>query len=153
MADAAARLRINLSAGEFEVEGSEAFVRAWTERFSDLLDRLDQAPVTPPPREASPSPSSESFGELLHRLPRTVTDVDRMLVAGHFAQMRRADRSFATGEASALLTEQGIKVGNPSQCVKQNLLARRIFKHEGRYRVAQQGQDHLRRLLGSDLSG
>jgi hypothetical protein len=153
VADGLARLRINLSAREFEVEGSEAFVGTWAERFSELLDRLD---LPPPAKEtAAPAalPGDESFGELLHKLPRTATDVDRMLVAGHFAQMRRADRSFATGEASTLLTEQGIKVGNPSQCVKQNLLARRIFKHEGRYRVAQQGLDHLRRLLGNDRWG
>lgn len=154
MFDGPTRLRINLSAREFEVEGSEAFVRSWAERFSDLLERLDDLPV---PEPVGPEPTSaqgaETFGEVLHRLPRTVTDVDRILVAGHFAQMQRADRSFATGEANALLTEQGIKVGNPSQCVKQNLVARRIFKHEGRYRIAQQGLDHLRRLLGSDGIG
>ena len=153
MSDGLTRLRINLSAREFEVEGSESFVQSWAERFSDLLDRLDDPPAPPVKNEPASGPSVESFGEILHRLPRTVTDVDRILVAGHFAQMQRADRSFATGEANALLTDQGIKVGNPSQCVKQNLIARRIFKHEGRYRVAQQGIDHLRRLLGSDSPG
>lgn len=141
-------------AREFEVEGSEAFVRGWAERFSSLLDRLDD-PRAPEPAETArvEPPEGPSFGELLHRLPRTVTDVDRILVAGHFAQSRRADRSFTTGEANALLADQGVKIGNPSQCVKQNLVARRIFKHEGRYRVAQQGLDQLRHLLGSDRIG
>lgn len=153
MADGPTRLRINLSAREFEVEGSETFVRGWAERFDELLKRLDEPLPRTKPAELATSGPHETFGEVLHRLPRTVTDVDRILVAGHFAQSQRADRSFATGEASALLAEQGIKVGNPSQCVKQNLIARRIFKHEGRYRVAQQGLDHLRRLLGRDGSG
>jgi hypothetical protein len=51
------------------------------------------------------------------------------------------------------LTEQGVKVGNPSQCVKQNLLAKRVFKHQGRYRVSQIGLDHLRQLIGAALPG
>ena len=72
-----------------------------------------------------------------------------MLVAGYFAQQRGADNGFATGEANTLLTEQGVKVGNPSQCVKQNLLAKRVFKHQGRYRVSQIGLDHLRQLVGA----
>ena len=54
----------------------------------------------------------------------------------------------ATGEANTLLTDQGIKVGNPSQCVKQNLVAKRVFKHQRRYRVSQTGLDQLRQLLG-----
>lgn len=154
MPDGPTRIRINLVAREFEVEGSEAFVRGWAERFSALLDRLDE-PQQAEPAGAAPVEPAEgvSFGELLHRLPRTVTDVDRILVAGHFAQSRRADRSFSTGEANALLADQGVKIGNPSQCVKQNLVAKRIFKHEGRYRVAQQGLEQLRHLLGSDRIG
>jgi hypothetical protein len=51
------------------------------------------------------------------------------------------------------LTEQGVKVGNPSQCVRQNLAAKRVFKHLGRYRVSQTGLDHLRQMLGDDLPG
>jgi hypothetical protein len=156
VAEQQARLRINLAQGEFEVEGSEAFVRGYAERFEALLERLNgspEAPAAPPPTPllagipvAGPG---RSFGEVIQHLPRTATDVDRILVAGHFAQLRSADKSFATGEANALLTEQGIKVGNPSQCVKQNLIARRVFKHQGRYRVSQSGLDHLRVLLGS----
>jgi hypothetical protein len=79
--------------------------------------------------------------------------VDRMLLAGYFAHLQSADRSFATGEASALLTEQGIKIGNPSQCVRQSLAAKRVFKHQGRYRVSQTGADHLRQMVGDALPG
>jgi hypothetical protein len=86
---------------------------------------------------------------LLNRMPHGTTDVDRMLLAGYFAQQQGADNGFATGEAHTLLTDQGVKVDNPSQCVKQNLLAKRVFKHQGRYRVSQIGLDHLRQLLGS----
>ena len=148
-----AKLRVNLAQREFEVEGTETFVRDWAGRIEALLGRLDQVPANPvpsaaPDAEADP-PAPETFGELLHHLPRTATDVDRILAAGHFAQKRSPERSFATGEASHLLTEQGVKVGNPSQCVKQNLVAKRVFKLQGRYRVSQQGIDHLRHLFGA----
>lgn len=133
------------------MEGSETFVREWASRIETLLDRFD-GPVRTTrvdPATVDGATAEETFGEWVHRLPRSATDVDRMLAAGHFAQKRRTDRAFATGEANALLTEQGIKVGNPSQCIKQNLVAKRVFKHEGRYRVSQHGVEHLRRLFGS----
>jgi hypothetical protein len=154
-----ARLRVNLAQSEFEVEGSEAFVRTYAERFDALLDRLrhgappEDAPAArvPPPGVPGLSIETASLGELLHHLPRSATDVDRMLLAGHVAQSRSPDNSFSTGEANALLTEQGIKVGNPSQSVKQNLIARRVFRHLRRYRVSQIGLDHLAQLLRSAI--
>ena len=153
-----ARLKVNLAQREFEVEGTESFVRDWAGRIEALLGRLDEAPADPQARpgveDPEPAPAAPtSFGEWLHHLPRTATDVDRILVAGHFAQARSPDRSFATGEANHLLTEQGVKVGNPSQCVKQNLVAKRVFKLQGRYRVSQQGIDHLRQLFGAAWPG
>ena len=149
-----ARVRINLAQGEVEVEGSEAFVRGYAARIAALLDRLDDvgAPAARPVAATPPGgngAAERTFGEILQALPRAASDVDRILLAGHHAQSRHADRSFATGDANALLTEQGVKVGNPSQCVKQNLIAKRVFKHQGRYRVSQQGVDHLRQLLGA----
>jgi hypothetical protein len=158
-----ARLRINLSQREFEVEGSERFVGAYAERFDAWLGRLsappegaaapESAPQVPAPSLRAAAPAAQTFGELLHQLPRAASDVDRILTAGYFAYLRSADKSFSTGEANALLTEQGIKVGNPSQCVRQNLVAKRVFKHLGRYRVSQSGLDHLRQMLGSELPG
>jgi hypothetical protein len=154
-----ARLRVNLAQSEFEVEGSEAFVRTYAERFDALLDRLGHRTQSDDPLPASAAPPSmpalsidgASLGELLHHLPRSATDVDRMLLAGHVAQSRSADNAFSTGEANTLLTEQGVKIGNPSQSVKQNLIARRVFRHQRRYRVSQIGLDHLAQLLRAAL--
>jgi hypothetical protein len=153
-----AKLRISLAQREFEVEGSESFVAAYAERFDRLLARLTEPPAAAPGTQPPAGPGdglapAETFGELLQRLPRSATDVDRILVAGFFAQQKDADNGFATGEANTLLTEQGVKVGNPSQCVKQNLLAKRVFKHQGRYRVSQIGLDYLRQLVGTTLPG
>jgi hypothetical protein len=155
-----ARLKVNLAEREFEVEGSESFVRAYAERIEALLERLN-GPAEPATglREAAPAgfeaaPSApQTFGELMYHLPRSASDVDRILVAGYHAQARTPDRSFSTGEANRLLADQGIKLGNPSQCVKQNLVAKRLFKHEGRYRISQTGLDHLRQLLGVGFAG
>jgi hypothetical protein len=160
--DIRTRLKINLSQGEFEVEGSEAFVNRYAERIDALFaalrhGRTPERPLTIGPAAlAKPANGSgaatpdapEHIGEWLQHLPRSATDVDRMLLAGYFAQLRSGDNSFGTGEANALLTDQGIKVGNPSQCVKQNLVAKRVFKHHRRYRVSQTGLDQLRQLLG-----
>jgi hypothetical protein len=151
--DQRGRLRINLSQREFEVEGSEEFVRGFAERISELLDLFDIGPVATPPVEAEGAPPSPealgSFGEFLLRLPSSATDVDKMLAAGYFVQVGSADDAFTTADANRRLTEQGIKLGNPSQCVKQSLLAKRVFLlSKGRYRVSQQGRAHLRQLLG-----
>jgi hypothetical protein len=160
--DQRARLRINLSQREFEVEGSEAFVQSFALRVQELLDDIESAvPIAlpapeadvrvPEPPSASPSPSSfGSFGEFIMRLPSSATDVDKMLAAGFYVQQASSDDAFGTSDANKRLTEQGIKLGNPSQCVKQSLLARRVFMiSKGRYRVSQPGRAYLRQMLGS----
>ena len=159
--DQRTRLRINLTSREFEVEGSEAFVRAYAERFDELLAGMTAAAAPPEPpappqaaEENRPKASLGSFGEFVLTLPRSATDVDKMLAAGFFAQSRSGDKAFSTGDANTLLMDQGIKVGNPSQCVKQSLVAKRVFQvQRGRYRVAQPGLDHLRHLMGGAFPG
>ena len=153
--DQRGRLRINLTPRDFEVEGSEEFVRSFADRIQELLDQLDVPP--PPPAASAREPSAAdpgstdlgTFGEFLLRLPSSATDVDKMLAAGFYVQAGSADDAFTTADANRRLTEQGIKLGNPSQCVKQSLLAKRVFLlSKGRYRVSQQGRAHLRQLLG-----
>ena len=163
------RLRISVAGREFEVEGSEEFVREFVPRIESLLDYLGDLaaappePVQPTPPatasangggngmsyESSGAASGGSFGEFMLRLPSSATDVDRMLAAGFFVQQGAADDAFGTADANKKLTEQGIKLGNPSQCVKQSLIAKRVFMvQRGRYRVSQHGRAHLRQLLG-----
>lgn len=163
-----ARLRVNLAQGEFEVEGSEAFVRDYAARIEELLGRLGApgetdtppAPASSAPAVAAPAPAASTvagepavpFGELLQALPRNATDVDRMLLAGLHLQRRAAERAFTTADANRLLLEHGVKLGNPSQSVKQNLVAKRAFAvQRGRYRVAQGGLGHLEQLTGRRL--
>ena len=164
------RLRISVAGREFEVEGSEQFVREFVPRIESLLEYLGDLaaappePVPPPPSatgggngasatyESSAGGSVGSFGEFMLRLPSSATDVDRMLAAGFFVQQSAPDDAFGTADANKRLTEQGIKLGNPSQCVKQSLIAKRVFMvQRGRYRVSQHGRAHLRQLLGGGV--
>ena len=160
--DQRGRLRINLTQREFEVEGSEEFVRSFADRIQELLrpaGRTAAAASGPPAREPSgrrPAArpiSAASASSCCACRPRA-TDVDKMLAAGFYVQASSADDAFATADANRRLTEQGIKLGNPSQCVKQSLLAKRVFLvSKGRYRVSQPGRAHLRQLLGPGRGG
>ena len=127
----------------------------------EMVDRLEAtlqmlAPGEPVPADdPAPTPDGSglgSFGEFIQQLPSAATEVDRMLAAGYWVQRRSSDDAFATGDANRRLTEQGVKLGNPSQCVRQSLTARRLFAvQRGRFRVSQVGRQHLRQLLGGQL--
>ena len=156
------RVRINLAQSELEVEGTEAFVEGFRPQIDALLERLPQAIVltrarptdTVAPAAAPPPPSVElpPFGEYLHFLPQSATEVDRMLAAGFYLQQLSTDDSFATGDANKRLAEHGIKIGNASQCVRQSLTARRVFSvQRGRFRVSQQGRAYLRQLTNGAI--
>ena len=147
--------------------GSEAFVREYAERIEALIERLvEAAPLPEPPQrpappmepllgrefEAPPSTLGE-FGAFIQRLPSTATEVDTMLAAGLFVQSTTNDDTFSTAEANKRLLEQGFKLGNPSQCVRQSLVAKRLFQvSRGRFRISQHGRAHLRQLLGPIVS-
>ena len=161
-----ARIRINLAQRELEIEGSEDFVRSFGDRLEALLGDFEEMPVDTPmpmapssaPAVVAPSqPSREvqtadlgGIGEFLTHLPSTASDVDKVLAAGLWVQQQAGDDAFGTGDANRRLLEQGIKVGNASQCVKQTVLAKRVFVvQRGRFRVSQIGRAHLRQLMGS----
>lgn len=152
------RVRINLAQAEIEVEGSESFVDGFRPQLEALLGRLaearagaDPVRIPPPAEKPAEAPASDTplppFGEFLHHLPAGATEVDRMLAAGYYLQQLSADDSFATGDANKRLAEHGIKIGNPSQCVRQSLSARRVFTvSRGRFRVSQHGRAYLKQL-------
>lgn len=150
-----ARVRLDLGQRAFEVEGSEAFVRELVERLEETLQAYGGEPaavaeaVTAP--QAEP-PALGSFGEFVQKLPGSATEVDRMLAAGYWTQRQGVDDAFATADANRRLVEQGVKLGNPSQCVRQSLTAKRVFAvQRGRFRVSQLGRQYLRQLMGDAI--
>lgn len=159
------RIRINLAQAEIEVEGSEAFIAGFRPQIDALLARLPEARATlavaapgpdrpPGPGPAAPTPVElPPFGEFLHFLPTSATEVDRVLAAGFYLQQLASDDSFATGDANKRLAEHGVKIGNASQCVRQSLAARRVFAvARGRFRVSQQGRAYLRQLTNGAIA-
>jgi hypothetical protein len=163
MEEKTAKIRINISAGEIEIEGTEAFVREYVDRFEELLEFLKKRPqVAPVPQkialpEQAPAPAKtempEVFGEYLQRFPKSITDLDRILIAAYFVQSHEPDNFFTTRSANKLLTEQGIKVANASVCVRRNTEKGLVFALEkGKFRVSQRGIDYIRELMESELS-
>jgi hypothetical protein len=151
------RIRINLSTKEFEVEGSEQFVKEYADKIENLLSALTSS--KPPTPTHSPEINSSSpivtanmelpaaFGEYLHTFPSSITDVDRMLIAGFYIQSQSADNSFVTASANELLKEQGIKLANPADCVAKNKNAKKVFPlAKGKYRVSQTGITYIGNL-------
>jgi len=153
-----ARIRVNLSTKEFEVEGSEQFVKEYADKIENLLSSLATARVSPVIPAASSNAGDsqaalqnaglpETFGEYLHSFPKVNTDVERMLIAGYFSQSKSDDNSFTTASASELLREQGIKPANPADCIAKNKSAKRVFAlAKGKFRVSQKGVEHINSL-------
>ena len=62
--------------------------------------------------------------------------------------LKHGERTFATAEASKLLVEQGIKVSNPSQSLKNNMDGKKLFRVGNRFKISREGQDRVNDLLG-----
>lgn len=145
------RVRVSLQSGELEVEGSESFVSSFREDFSGLVGRIGNVQPSAAPQGGSAAPSgtdtlAQSFPETLNLLPNDASATDQILVAGKFASSQAADATFSTSEAGALLMEQAVKLSNPSQSMKNNLKAKRVFKVGSRWKISKIGEEHLRTL-------
>ena len=157
--DDRARIRIDLSRREVEIEGRESFVERYAERIETmigyLLDGQDVASEAGAEMASGTSPAPLDLGPLgafLHHLPTTATEVDKMLAAGFYLEQRSPDGTFVTAEANKRLAEYGIKIGNASQCVRQSLMAKRVFTFaRGRYKVSEEGRRYLARLTGGAI--
>jgi len=161
MEDETARIRVNFSIGEIELEGTEAFVREYVDKFDDLLESwMKQPKVRPAPKgmavtEQAPAPIKadmpDVFGEYLQQFPKSIADIERVLIAAYFVQSRDPEDCFTTRSANMLLTEQGHKVANASDCVKKSTRAKRVFavpsSGRGKYRVSSTGIDYINDLL------
>jgi hypothetical protein len=155
-----ARIRIALATGELEIEGSDEFIARYEASVRSMLERLEKQTVSmPAPDEGSklskdvlpgvPQGQKPEFGELLHSLPTGAAGTDQILLAGYYAGQGTSDNTFSTNDANKLLIEQGIKLSNPSQSLKNNLTAKRVFKVGSRYRVSKIGEQHVQSFTGS----
>ncbi|MDX2360577.1 MAG: hypothetical protein QNK23_07210 [Crocinitomicaceae bacterium] len=161
-------IRINLNTREFEINGSEEFISKYDNVIQSFLKIIesDNLSTVKNPENKKQSPkktqgtehvkdsSNEadshavpvSFGEYYHKLPSSAKSVDKILLAGYFVQQGSESSSFATKEASSLLLEQGVKLSNPSEFMRANLATKKVFKHQGKYRVSETGIAFLERI-------
>jgi len=153
-----AHLRINLTTREIEIEGSETFVREYAEKLESLLsvaaessavtNQPQQSTSNPPQVQLPPKELPPVFGEYLHLFPKSITDMDKILIAAYYVQAQDADNSFTTRAANQLLKEQNIKVTNAADCVKKSMKTKRVFAlGKGRFRVSQAGIDYINGLF------
>lgn len=153
-----ARIRVSLTTGELEVEGSESFVSQYAEPIAAILEKLESdgfTPAAPMQQSAAPAPPApgptpqaaedEPFGEVLHALS-SKSGTDQILLAGYYVGKNASDGTFSTNDAHSLLIGQGIKLSNASQSMKNNVTAKRAFKVGSRFKVAKAGMDHLKSL-------
>lgn len=150
------RFRLALESRELELEGSEDFIRSYVDSIHDAAERLSAelaaAADSPPPTVTAetgqkPDLTRMEFGEALHLLPDSASGTDKILLAGRFVQEASETRTFNTREAHQLLMDHGIKLANASASLKQNNVAKRVFRVGGALRVSQDGEEHLASLF------
>ena len=160
MEDKTARIRINFSIGEIEIEGTETFVREHVDKYENLFEfwrkesRVKSVPQEIATSEKVPAQAErdlpEVFGDYLQKFPKSITNIDKVLMAGYFIQSHEPDKCFTRRNANILLTEQGYKVSNPSDSVNQSKKSKRIFavpsEGKGKFRVSQDGIDYINGL-------
>lgn len=154
------RIRIAIASHELEVEGSEEFIALYEQAISEMLARV--AGSSPQETAASgdganaegstTSTNGMEFGEVFHLLSPNASGTDQILVAGWFVQESSEENTFTTRAANQLLVDQGIKLSNASQSIKNSLKVKRIFKVGGQFRVSRTGAEHVQSLTGSILA-
>ena len=147
-------VRISLSQGEFEIEGTQEYVDTFREVVDALIDRLGSGVsarskgTTFQAKSSGADEQDTEFAEALLGLPSSVTGGDQLLVASWFVQQSSSDNTFSTAEANKLLVDQGVKLANASQSNANALKAKRVFKVGKRFRLSSKGDDYVRALLG-----
>lgn len=168
MSEPTSSIRINLSAGEIEIQGTEEFVERHLSRVDEIVQsvaslekHLGEGQVARPDKtplnDSSIAPTAQVgvpdyFGEWMYQFPKDdLTEADKALVAAYFAQQHSDDDDFATGDVTDTLGEVGIELSNASRSLGRLSDERKLYKtrREGRYqryKVSEEGVEHLKSL-------
>ncbi len=163
-----ARFKLNLITGEVEIEGSEEFVERQIQQLETVIEtvrlRTQQREegsegVQDEARESSTShqfTSKEeqppaSFGEWMNNFRADITDLDKALITARYVQSHSPENDFKTSEVNNSLKDHGIKLSNPSVCLKRLDGKKLIFQTRKVgslkfMRVSIDGQKHLESL-------
>jgi hypothetical protein len=162
-----ARFKLNLATGEVEIEGQEAFVERQIEQLQELIESLGlaanmgsgetHAPVPASSLNPQPTPDNDapgfpaSFGEWMHTFKSDINDLDKALITARYVQQQSTENDFKTSEVNKALKDHGIKLANPSVCLKRLADKKLMFQTRKvgslRFmRVSVDGQNHLSSL-------
>lgn len=165
-----AKIRINLSQAEIEIEGTEEFVEKHLKKVEEYLQLCKTiAPSKPPAINVNPNSNvgqsndskkrenndgqlSKIFGEWIHKMPSNATDQIKILFAGYYTQKNSEGNCFNASSVNQILKDHGIKVANSSTTVKRLNDAKKIFqigKTEGlnNYRLTRESEQELINIL------
>lgn len=163
-----AKFKLNLKTGEVEIEGSEAFVERQIQQLETLIESVGlhtQQRVEGPEGtqiESGDFPASQqlankeepppaSFGEWMHTFRADINDLDKALITARYVQSQSPENDFKTSEVNNSLKDHGIKLSNPSLCLKRLGEKKLMFQTRKvgslRFmRVSVDGQKHLESL-------
>ncbi len=164
-----AKIRINLSQSEIEIEGSEEFVEKHIKKIEDYLQLCEiknhAKPAAKSVHSDEESSSNQSkkdreseeqlpsnFGEWIHKTPSNATDSVKVIFAGYYNQKHSESNSFNSSTVNQLLKDHGIKVANVSTTIKRLVDAKKIFqvgKAEGliNYRLTRESEQELINMI------
>lgn len=164
-----AKFKINLRAGEIEIEGSEDFVEKQIKTLESLLVLVKQGGSSfaddntekstsvegisglPEIGHADKNNIPDTFGEWMHTFKSEIMDLDKALITARFVQSKSKSNDFKTSEVNKALKEHGIKLSNPSASLASLVDKKLMFqtRKEGtlKYlRVSEDGQKSLSKL-------
>lgn len=167
-------VKINLSSGEIEINGSEAFINDQLDKVKDILlefygkfdseeikipseaetnsDDITQVAVVNNKEEKLP----DSFGEFLNKFPKSINQGDQVLIAGYYLQKKCETNDFKTSDANKALKEQGVKLTNAADSLKKLCESKKVFinKKTGKlslFRVSKLGEEHIISMLSTNV--
>jgi hypothetical protein len=162
------KIRINLNSREFEVQGEQEIIfKNFGELIKEYLDSIKKEPiiknVSEEPHnkgvkpatnyqstEGANEPLPDNFGEFYHKFPKTLSNVDKLLVACLFVQANSEGKYYTLKEANDLLIQQGVKLSNANAFNAANNETKRIFKISSKnYKVSDIGVEYIKSMIQS----
>jgi hypothetical protein len=159
------KIRISLTTREVEFDGDLALIKEnFGEHIEDYLRAIKKEAASPPiekkhvihrdskieveaPSHDINGAIPDNFGEFYSKFPKSLSNVDKMLLASYFIQSSSEGKCFTVKEASDLLIEQGVSLSNPGVFNKHNISSKRIFKLSGKnFRVSDTGVEYIKSL-------
>jgi hypothetical protein len=158
------KIRISLITREVEFEGDLQLIK---ENFGEYIEEYLKALKKDPPKNsqskqtassheyASKSPGSnfdsstipDNFGEFYSRYPKSLSNVDKILLASYYIQNATDGKSFTVKDAEDILVEQGVSLSNAGVFNKSNISTKRVFKLSGKnFRISDIGVEYIKTL-------